>query len=546
MTRFLLLLALAIPAAAQQEPTFLNKTAREWRQELQSADVKKQRHAAFALGKLGSAASGAVPDLIRKLGDGSPHVREAAAFALGNIARDSAAVREDPALLAALQDALGHPDAMVRRSAVYALGCLGDKAAPALKHLSAALKDADPAVRQNVAWALGKLKSKDVVLPLQKALRDGDPHVRRDAAVSIVELSDDAIRTVQEDLVSACDQIKGVRPEIMAEVRKPALRALARTVGTKDGAIAPRLMPLLPSEDVEVRMAAALILAKIGGPHAKPAVPVLHSILKSKADPASRAQAAATLGDIGKDAADAIPDLIAALSDADPQVRRLAAVGLAGMKDLAAPAVPRLIELVADSGEQTDIRKEAATSLGLIGSVPAAKDGVPKLVKVLDDRGAPVAVRERVIWALRVHNIELTTMPGVLAAFENILAEPRQAKVKMLYYDSAYMLGMLKGPKAPAKTLDVLLDFLKDPTTQVFIDRASLPGRPKEGDPDFRVWETGQGDGRVMAVQALTSIGAAVRERGDIIQQLQVIAADRTLWSKLRDDAKALLKSLGK
>jgi hypothetical protein len=49
-----------------------------------------------------------------------------------------------------------------------------------------------------------------------------------------------------------------------------------------------------------------------------------------------------------------------------------------------------------------------------------------------------------------------------------------------------------------------------------------------------------------MAVQALDKIGAAVRNRADIIQELQDIASNKDLWSKLRDDAKALLKSLGK
>ena len=224
MKHTIFLLALAFPVWAQQPPTFLNKTAAEWRKELQSVDTKTQRHAAFSLGKLGGASSLAVPELIAKLADGTPQVREAAAFALGNIARDNAGVRADPAMLKALQNALGNPDPLVRRSAVYALGCLGDKSAPALKHLSAVLKDTDPAVRQNVAWALGRINSKETVRPLQEALRDNDPQVRRDAAVSIAELSDEAIRTVLDDLLSACKDIKGVQPAIMAEVRKPALR----------------------------------------------------------------------------------------------------------------------------------------------------------------------------------------------------------------------------------------------------------------------------------------------------------------------------------
>ena len=96
----------------------------------------------------------------------------------------------------------------------------------------------------------------------------------------------------------------------------------------------------------------------------------------------------------------------------------------------------------------------------------------------------------------------------------------------MLYYDSAYMLGMLRGPKAQPNTLDELLKFLKDPGTQIYRSTRRRH-RPKEGSPaDFKAWETGQGDGRMMAVQALARIGAAVRDRKDIMQQLEVIAND--------------------
>jgi HEAT repeat protein len=547
MKHTLLLLAFASPAWAQQPPTFLNKTATEWRKELQSADPKIQRHAAFSLGKLGGASSTAVPALIAKLADGKPQVREAAAFALGNIARDSAAVRADQTLLKALQDALGNPEPLVRRSAVYALGCLGDRATPALKHLSAALKDTDPAVRQNVAWALGRINAKEIVPPLQEALRDRDPQVRRDAAVSIAELSEDAIRTVLYDLLRACQDIQGVPPEIMAEIRKPALRALAKTLGGNDQNAVAGLVPLLKNSDAEVRLATALILAKMGGPDTASSVPVLRAVLRGKSDAASRGQAAAALGNIGKHASDTIPDLVHALSDGEPQVRRFAALGLGNMGKHAAPAVPKLIEVVANTNERADVRREAATSLNLIGPTPEARKGVAKLLKVLGDVRDVAAVRERVIWSLRVHNVNLVEMPNVLTAFENILVEPRQPKVKMLYYDSAYMLGVLKGPKAQRSTLDELLTFLKDPGTQIFLGRPGIGTRPKEGSPaDLKAWETGQGDGRMMAVQALTQIGAPVRSRPDIIQQLEIIANDSTVLTKLRDDTKTLLKLLAK
>ena len=108
-------------------------------------------------------------------------------------------------------------------------------------------------------------------------------------------------------------------------------------------------------------------------------MPVLLAVLRGKGDPASRGQAAAALGSLGKHASAAIPDLVLALSDGEPQVRRFAALGLGGMEKLAAPAVSKLIDLVADPREPVDVRKEAATSLSFIGATPEARKGIPKL-----------------------------------------------------------------------------------------------------------------------------------------------------------------------
>ena len=77
--------------------------------------------------------------------------------------------------------AANNQDTYVRRSGVFALGCLGNKSRETLQALEAALDDAEPVVRQSSAWAVGQFGVAAVPL-LKKALHDKDALVKRDAA----------------------------------------------------------------------------------------------------------------------------------------------------------------------------------------------------------------------------------------------------------------------------------------------------------------------------------------------------------------------------
>src|SRR5262249_44356154 len=139
--------------------------------------------------------------------------------------------------------------------------------------------------------------------------------------------------------------------------------------------------------------------------------------------------------------------------------------------------------------------------------------------------------RERVIWALRPHyqkNRDVK-LPGALEAFANILSEPKEDKSRMLRYDCAYMLGVLKEKAAPDKALDTLHEFLHD--SSIVLYRGARGGAGSFGSEvqktDPNVKEEGKGDGRIMAVQALMSIGySRVSKRDDIMKQLKTIAAN--------------------
>src|SRR4051794_14996835 len=268
----LTLLAFALDAASAgaQPGQFLGKSSDEWAAKLRNGpDAKTRRNAAFALGKIGPRASDTTGDLLKGLSDNDPMVREAAAFALGEIHKGSAGATVIDALIAALN---GDADDMVKRSAAVALGSIGRRTPQVQAALTKAFESKSPAVKQNVAWALGRVGD-ETVPTLRQALRDNDANVRRDAAGSLQLLGVEAAKNAVPEL-AGCVQ----HPDI--EVKKAALVALVRLVGPGDADIAKEIVPALSDKDVEVRRNAALALGNIGGERGIDAVPVLREILR--------------------------------------------------------------------------------------------------------------------------------------------------------------------------------------------------------------------------------------------------------------------------
>src|SRR5262245_51566830 len=117
---FLLLLCCTAPISAQG---FLGKSALTWTQELDRPEESARRNAAYALGKMGIQSVPVIPKLLKRLReDASAKVREAAAFALGEVGKESAKAAVSQDLVAGLTQALKDDNHLVRRSAAYALG----------------------------------------------------------------------------------------------------------------------------------------------------------------------------------------------------------------------------------------------------------------------------------------------------------------------------------------------------------------------------------------------------------------------------------------
>jgi HEAT repeat protein len=465
-------------------------------------------------------------------------VREAAAFSLGEIGRESIKAAANQDLVPALAKALKDKDHLVRRSAAYALGSFGTDAAPAKAALEAALGDAKPEVRQNVAWALGKLGA-DGVPGIRKALGDGDSLVKRDAAAALSPLDPKAAREALNELLPLC-------AEKNSEVRKAALGVLVKIVTPEDVAALAPIRQALLDPDAEVRANAALALSNIGGKDAAAAVPILRQALRST-DVDLRRQAAVAIRNIGPEAKAAVPDLIEALRDQDEETRSHAALALGGIGPDAESAVPALVRVIADAQEKSQTRIQAAAALKGIGPGPAAVKAVPDLLKVLQDKAHDDKVRERIIWALKVHNLNLGNLPGVYPAFTKVMSEPKNDRNFLLRYECAYLLGVLQGSQVRPAVMDVLLEYLKDDRIQVFDStKTTVGGTGQETNSGkANVKEIGKGDGRVMAVQALTKIGPErLRQRPDIVQQLRTLSNGETINGDLRRACKTLLETV--
>ncbi len=239
-----------------------------------------------------------------------------------------------PALIAALKDA----DPKVREAAASSLGQLedpraipglieashdanSDVRAAALQSLSRfddprvvdpmilALKDPNRDVRQDAAQSLGQFKDPRALRPLTAALSDSSADVRQAAAQSLGELGD----------AQAAPALGGALKDPKADVRQAAAQAL----GELELKYAPAaLIEALSDSDADVRQAAAQSLGEIQDPHAVPGLAVL--LTDQNGD--VRESAVNSLSEIG-DAA-AINALVGALKSSDPDVRRRAAEAL--------------------------------------------------------------------------------------------------------------------------------------------------------------------------------------------------------------------------
>ena len=161
-----------------------------------------------------------VEELIEELSDECPYVREAAAYALGNIG--------DPRAVEPLIEALRDEYWGVRKAAAVALGIIGDQRA--VEPLIQALRDEYWYVREAAAEALEKIEpewykteaAKKQVPEFINALMDKDSGVRKAAAYALGNIGDQRaveplIRTLRDEYwyvrEAAAEALEKIKPE---------------------------------------------------------------------------------------------------------------------------------------------------------------------------------------------------------------------------------------------------------------------------------------------------------------------------------------------
>lgn len=171
---------------------------------LQDSSPDVRRTAALSLGKIGHSA--ATTALVESLSDPDSQVREYSAWALGQIGEDvndGAAVR--------LAGVLGDQDHSVKQAAAQALGKIGPRQ-QVIAILTQALAVGESGSRRAAVEALAQLEAKSAYPALRKALTDPEPAVRQGALAALGELGDrDALLDFRERLLFDADP--GVRTE---------------------------------------------------------------------------------------------------------------------------------------------------------------------------------------------------------------------------------------------------------------------------------------------------------------------------------------------
>lgn len=348
---------------------------------------------------------GAVPALVVSLGDGDARIREAALGALvdlhaeveraGTVPRFlrtfadeherhslPVTVRVDPSVYGGIQGMLGDAEIALRESAAYALGILGGRST--LPALATALQDVAPEVRGAAATAIGKVGTAQEGRELITLLSDPASDVRnrtlraigvlqvRDAAPVLRQMLDqklsrDASLRVLESLSRLADPAQAELFRSLAqdpdlERRKLAIEGLARVA---DGTMIAAFKKDFQRESNEsLRLALAFALVRLGDRA------FVDSIVLALPSRATGDRCRAYLLELGRDL---LNDLYPYLNDPEPEVRAALSDVLAQIGD--PEAIARLTPLISDPSPKVADRANRAVER--LRNIQAVAQGGP-------------------------------------------------------------------------------------------------------------------------------------------------------------------------
>lgn len=299
-------------------------------------------------------------------------------------------------------------------------------------------------------------------------------------------------------------------------------------------------MENLGNTDRETRRKAVEILEKSG----IEALPLLRKTLQSKdmwVSQYKRDAAAYLIGQIGKPAAECVPDLIWALQNGrtsrtepliqyEPEPRGSAATALA----LVAPDDKRIIAPLIDAlrNDKEYVRAKAASALGTIG--PAAKAAVPELIREATESGWWV-LRKEFIYALGAIG------PDAAAAVPALTQIVGSSDDVAIQHEALWSLGKI-GERA-ASAVPTLVELLKKPDPyHVVNDVAQALGMigPAASSAIPSLIEIGKSTaGHAEIAKALGLIGPSAK---DAIPLLADFMKDRSSYNTPAEAAIAILR----
>ena len=298
----------------------------------------------------------------------------------------------DPRSVQPLIRALRDPDRAVREAATSALQALGE---PAILSLGFCLQDTNLQVQESAACILATIATEQVLDPLLSAALSPNWIVRSSAAKALGRIQNSqAIETLS----------------LLLQDKVPAVREEAgRAMQAIGDASVPKLLDSLhdPNWKIRLRSVEALALLK-----PKEAVGPLMLLVLEDPDTAVRQDAVRALGQIGD--ARAIPLLLSSLALQTPSLKLPAIEALGQIRS--SEAIPALIALVNSvPTEAYKDRMEGCTDPQYKEDLPPLEAAIKALGKIRDPRAIPALIQALQSTLLRTEAAEALTQFGQAA-----------------------------------------------------------------------------------------------------------------------------------
>ncbi len=321
---------------------------------------------------------------------------------MSHMARYGLETIPDPSVDAALRDALTKVKGRLLIGVIGSLGVRHDEKAVA--PLLALLKDADPAVAQTAARAVGHIGNAEAAKGLQEALKTVSPENRLAFCEGAMRCAEALVaKKEQAQAIAIYDQLRAL-PDAAHQVRTGAIRGAILTRGAEglpllketlrsgdyalvsvavrtsmempDTAVTQMLLAEVNQLPVESRILVTMALGRRGDASATPAL----CALAKAGDKPVRLAAIRALPELGH--VSAVPVLAELMNEADPEISQAAQTALLGFPGAEADAV--VIGLF-----KSDQPQKRLTGIELIGRRRMATC-VPDLVKAATDANGDV------------------------------------------------------------------------------------------------------------------------------------------------------------